>query len=88
LHEGVRVLGQDLDVELRLALEVAVDRALCEARPTRDLVEVRAFEALLEEQLARGVDDALAAALTALAARLQIGSLPSYCRCSNSAVDR
>jgi hypothetical protein len=88
LHERVRVLGEDLDVELGLALEVAVDRTLREPGAACDLVEVRALEALLEEDLARGVDDALAAALAPLAAGLQIGSLPSYCRCSKSAVER
>jgi hypothetical protein len=82
------VLGEDLDVELGLALEVAIDRALREPRAARDLVEIRPLEALLEEDLARRVDDALAAALAPLPGRLQIGSLPSYCRCSKSAVDR
>jgi hypothetical protein len=67
---------------------VAVDRTLREAGAARHLVEVRALEALLEEDLPRGVDDLLAAAQAALRSRCQTGSLPSYARCSKSTVDK
>ena len=56
------------DVELGLVLEVAVQRALRDARAGRDLVEIRGHEAVAEEDAARRVEDALALDRALLAA--------------------
>jgi hypothetical protein len=42
--EEIGIAGQHRDVELRLALEVAVDRPLGDPGDVRDLVEVRRLE--------------------------------------------
>ena len=48
---------EDGEEEIRLALEVRVDRALGEARGLGDLVEARAVEAVLEKDAAGGLHE-------------------------------
>ena len=62
LLEERAVVREHGDVELALVLEVAVERALRDARALRDLVEVRGDEAVAEEDLSRGLEDVPAGA--------------------------
>ena len=72
LLERAPVLGEQRDVEIALALEVAVQRALRDAGRERHLVEIGGHEAVAEEDFPRRLEDSRALERLALLAALPV----------------
>jgi hypothetical protein len=69
VEEDLVIVGQDGDVEVGLALEVAVERALRDAGLFGHLVEIGAHEPVPEEHVPGGLEDAASALGLLLVAR-------------------